>query len=86
VAITVDRVVTLNQQNRLQTVDTATAASLVADMHDAGIARGVALPVAYRLAGDSVEVPGERAVIQAESDRTVRQVDALPVDSARSAA
>nr|MDQ3346603.1 amidohydrolase family protein [Acidobacteriota bacterium] len=76
--ITVENVVTLSQQDQAQMVDTVPAARLVADMDDAGIARGVVPSMAYHLARDPEEHPGERALVQAENDWTVQQVNAFP--------
>ena len=62
---------------RPENVDTLTAASLVADMDEAGVARGVVAALGYQFA-KGPEAPGELALVQAENDWTVRQVAEFP--------
>jgi predicted TIM-barrel fold metal-dependent hydrolase len=57
--------------------DTITAASLVAQLDDAGITYGVVASIGYEFA-DGPETPGERERVQAENDWTVKQVAQFP--------
>jgi predicted TIM-barrel fold metal-dependent hydrolase len=58
-------------------VDTVTAASLVAQLDDAGMTHGVVAAIGYEFA-DGPETPGERQRVQAENDWTVKQVAQYP--------
>ena len=64
--------------NRAPNVDTLTAASLVAQMNEVGVTHGIVAAMGYDLAAEGPEPPGERALVQAENDRTVQQVAQLP--------
>jgi predicted TIM-barrel fold metal-dependent hydrolase len=57
--------------------DTITAAKLVEDMEEAGARYGLVASMAYDFA-DGPETPGERALVQAENDWTVRQAAQFP--------
>lgn len=57
--------------------DTITAADLIADMDEAGVTHGVIASMGYDLAG-AEETAGERALVQAENDWTVRQAAQFP--------
>ncbi len=57
--------------------DTITAADLIGQMNEAGITHGVIASMGYDLPG-ATETPGERALVQAENDWTVRQVAQFP--------
>jgi predicted TIM-barrel fold metal-dependent hydrolase len=57
--------------------DTLTAADLIAQMDEAGVTHGVIASMGYDLPG-RVETPGERALVQAENDWTVRQAAQFP--------
>ena len=57
--------------------DTLTAADLIAQMDEAGVTHGVIASMGYDLPGRE-ETPGERALVQAENDWTVRQVAQFP--------
>jgi predicted TIM-barrel fold metal-dependent hydrolase len=57
--------------------DTITAADLVGQMNEAGITHGLIASMGYDLSGKS-ETRGERAMVQAENDWTVRQAAQFP--------
>lgn len=59
-------------------VDTVTAASLVSQMNEAGIARGILLSSAYDLADAPEEAQGERERVRAENDWVAAQAAAFP--------
>ena len=60
-----------------ENADTLPAASLVADMDEAGVAHGVVAALGYHFA-KGPETPGELALVQAENDWTVKQVAQFP--------
>jgi predicted TIM-barrel fold metal-dependent hydrolase len=62
---------------RPENADTLPAASLVADMDEIGVARGVVAALGYQFA-KGPETPGELALVQAENDWTVSQVAQFP--------
>jgi uncharacterized protein len=76
--ITAESAISLDPGGLVQNVDTVPAARLVDEMNDGGIARGIVLSMAYQIAEGLVEQPDERALVQAENDWTVRQVNAFP--------
>jgi predicted TIM-barrel fold metal-dependent hydrolase len=63
--------------SRPENVDTLPASSLVADMDEAGVARGVVAAMGYHFA-KGPETPGELALVQEENDWTVSQVAQFP--------
>lgn len=54
------------------------ASSLVTQMDDAGVERGVVLSLAYHFARSPTEVEGEWALVQAENDWTSQQAASFP--------
>jgi len=58
-------------------VDTLTAASLVKHMDEAGVAHGIVAALGYHFT-KGTETPGERPLVEAENDWTVRQVGQFP--------